>query len=148
MDQSNLPAALAPDRGALEVAVAVPANAHGPQRFLTLDAFRRAGFEVRALLNEPSAAGFEYTHRFRKSLSTRREHIVVYDSAAVPSTLLWCACPSSTTVPATTAGVNQLGGDDFDQVLLGLAVSAAGLPSSCRASGPSWPSAAASPRKA
>src|SRR5262245_23159045 len=48
----------------LEVFVAAPANAHSTQRFVCLDAFRRAGFDVLGLLNEPSAAGFEYTHRY------------------------------------------------------------------------------------
>src|SRR5262249_34008101 len=46
----------------LEAVVAVPANANSNQRFLTLEAFRRAGFQVRGLLNEPSAAGIEYAH--------------------------------------------------------------------------------------
>ena len=46
----------------LEAVIAVPANANSNQRFLTLEAFRRAGFQVRGLLNEPSAAGIEYTH--------------------------------------------------------------------------------------
>src|SRR4029079_4630907 len=67
------------DDARLVAGVAAPANAHGTQRFLTLDAFRRAGFEVIALLNEPSAAGFEYTHRYRNTLTSRREHIIVYD---------------------------------------------------------------------
>ena len=31
------------------------------------------------MLNEPSAAGFEYTHRYRKTLTARREYVVVYD---------------------------------------------------------------------
>ena len=55
-------AGLAPGE-TLEAAISVPANASSAQRFLTLDAFTQAGFEVIALLNEPSAAGFEYAHR-------------------------------------------------------------------------------------
>src|SRR3954464_13846939 len=42
---------------AIEAAGSVPANASTSQRLLTLDGYRRAGFEVRAVLNEPSAAG-------------------------------------------------------------------------------------------
>ena len=49
----------------LEAMIAVPANANSNQRFLTLEAFRRAGFQVRGLLNEPSAAGIEYAHHAR-----------------------------------------------------------------------------------
>jgi molecular chaperone DnaK (HSP70) len=51
----------------LEAMIAVPANAHSNQRFLTLEAFRRAGFHVRGLLNEPSAAGIEYAHHARSA---------------------------------------------------------------------------------
>ncbi len=45
----------------VEAAISVPANASSAQRFLTLDAFTQAGFEVIALLNELSAAGFSNT---------------------------------------------------------------------------------------
>jgi len=59
---------------ALEAVIAVPANANSNQRFLTLEAFRRAGFQVRGLLNEPSAAGIEYAHHaLRAGPSARRE---------------------------------------------------------------------------
>ena len=37
-----------------EIMLGVPANANSNQRFLTVEAFRRAGFEVLGLLNEPS----------------------------------------------------------------------------------------------
>ncbi|MEO7327641.1 MAG: Hsp70 family protein, partial [Minicystis sp.] len=45
LTRSNLPRS-AEDDGRLQAVVATPANAHGTQRFVTLDAFRRAGFEV------------------------------------------------------------------------------------------------------
>ncbi len=66
-------------KGGLRAAVAVPANAHSAQRLITLDAFRRAGFDSVAMLNEPSAAGFEYTHRHRDTLSSKRDVVGVYD---------------------------------------------------------------------
>src|SRR5215813_8636518 len=56
----------------MEVMVGIPANANSNQRFMTLEAFRRAGFEVAGMLNEPSAAGIEYAHRYRRSGLTRR----------------------------------------------------------------------------
>src|SRR5690606_10790977 len=65
--------------GEIDCVVSVPANAHSTQRFLTLEGFRRAGFRVRAVLNEPSAAGIEYAHRHASTLNSRREHVVVYD---------------------------------------------------------------------
>src|SRR6266705_6290575 len=48
--------------GPLEVMLGVPANANSNQRFLTVEAFRRAGFQVLGLLNEPSAAAIELGH--------------------------------------------------------------------------------------
>jgi molecular chaperone DnaK (HSP70) len=63
----------------IQAAVSVPANASSAQRFLTLDAFTEAGFEVAALLNEPSAAGFEYAHRYRNTITAKREYVLIYD---------------------------------------------------------------------
>ncbi|WP_437910486.1 Hsp70 family protein [Sorangium sp. So ce327] len=112
------------DDGRLISVVATPANAHGSQRFVTLDAFRRAGFEVIALLNEPSAAGFEYTHRHRSTITSKREHIVVYDlgGGTFDASLVHMTGRSHDAV--TTAGLNHLGGDDFDAALASMALDA------------------------
>src|SRR6266542_140251 len=106
----------------LEVFVAAPANAHSTQRFICLDAFRRAGFEVLGLLNEPSAANFEYTHRYRNTLTSKKDHIVVYDieGGTFDASLLRMTGPLHEVV--ATAGINRLGGDDFDNELLELAL--------------------------
>ena len=109
-----------------EVAVAVPANAHGKQRFATLEAFRRAGFEVRAMLNEPSAAGFEYTHRYHATLSSRRENVIVYDLGGGTFDASLVRISGRHHDAVATAGVNRLGGDDFDAILADLALCAAG----------------------
>src|SRR5579885_1419221 len=58
----------------LEIMLGVPANANSNQRFLTVDAFRRAGFSVLGLLNEPSAASIEFGHRQKAA-----GRILVYD---------------------------------------------------------------------
>ncbi len=62
------------ESASLEVMLGVPANANSNQRFLTVDAFRKAGFSVLGLLNEPSAASIEYGHRNR---ATGR--VLIYD---------------------------------------------------------------------
>jgi molecular chaperone DnaK (HSP70) len=111
----------------LEVAVAVPANAYGSQRFLTLDAFRRAGFHVAAMLNEPSAAGFEYTHRHRDTLSSRRDLVVVYDLGGGTFDASVVRMSGRRHDVLATAGVAQLGGDDFDVVLARMALGRIGL---------------------
>ncbi len=112
---------------ALKAVVAVPANAHGGQRFVTLDAFRRAGFEVLAMLNEPSAAGFEYTHRHRDTLSARRDLVVVYDLGGGTFDASLVRMTGLRHEVLATAGVGRLGGDDFDAVLADLALAKAGL---------------------
>jgi molecular chaperone DnaK (HSP70) len=125
LTRSNLPRGARTDE--LVAVVATPANAHGTQRFVTLDAFRRAGFEVIGMLNEPSAAGFEYTHRYRNTITSRREHIVVYDlgGGTFDASLVRMTGKSHDAV--ATAGSNQLGGDDFDALLANLALGAAGI---------------------
>ena len=55
----------------LEVVLGVPANANSNQRFLTVEAFREAGFAVLGLLNEPSAASIEFSHRSRSAARVR-----------------------------------------------------------------------------
>jgi molecular chaperone DnaK (HSP70) len=111
----------------LEAFVAAPANAHSTQRFVCLDAFQRAGFHVLGLLNEPSAAGFEYTHRYRNTLTSKKDHVVVYDigGGTFDASLLRMSGPHHEVV--TAAGVNRLGGDDFDAALLDLALEKLGL---------------------
>jgi molecular chaperone DnaK (HSP70) len=113
--------------GSLRTVVAVPANAHGAQRFVTLDAFRRAGFEVTAMLNEPSAAGFEYTHRHRNTLSSRRDLVVVYDLGGGTFDASLVRMSGRQHEVLATAGVGRLGGDDFDMMLATVALSKVGL---------------------
>jgi molecular chaperone DnaK (HSP70) len=112
----------------LEIAVSVPANSSNDQRFLTLDSFRRAGFEVMALLNEPSAAGFEYAHRFRKTVTSTREYVLVYDlgGGTFDSSLIHMAGHVNEVV--TSAGVTRLGGDDLDGAILDLVLDKSGRP--------------------
>jgi molecular chaperone DnaK (HSP70) len=122
--RSNLPRGVRDER--FEAVVAAPANSHATQRFLTMEAFRAAGFEVLAMLNEPSAAGFEYSHRWRATLTRRRDHIVVYDlgGGTFDASLIRAAGRHHEVI--ATAGLNRLGGDDFDEALARLALAAAG----------------------
>jgi molecular chaperone DnaK (HSP70) len=110
-------------RDRLEVMLGTPAHANSNQRFLTLEAFRRAGFEVVGMLNEPSAAGIEYAHRYRKvDLSRRREHVVVYDlGGGTFDAAVICMTENRHDV-VSSEGIARLGGDDFDAVLLEMAL--------------------------
>lgn len=130
---SALRAALAADStievpadAVLDAVVAVPAHAHSAQRFITLEAFRRAGFNVVAMLNEPSAAGFEYTHRQGKTVSSRRTRVLVYDLGGGTFDASLVDVSGRDHVVLDSIGVNRLGGDDFDEVLAGMALAQVG----------------------
>jgi len=110
----------------LEAVVAVPAHAHSAQRFLTLEAFRRAGFVVRALLNEPSAAGFEFTHRQTRTVNSRRTRVVVYDLGGGTFDASLVRVDDRSHEVVASLGINRLGGDDFDEVLARCALQEAG----------------------
>lgn len=106
--------------------VAVPAHAHSAQRLLTLEAFRRAGFDVAAMINEPSAAGFEYSHRQGRTLTSRRTRVVVYDLGGGTFDASLLKVDGKNHEVLGSLGINNLGGDDFDTVLAECAMVAAG----------------------
>src|SRR6202040_2277694 len=117
--QTRSNAELAPGEG-VEAAISVPANASSAQRFLTLDAFAQAGFDVMALLNEPSAAGFEYAHRYRSTITAKRAHVLIYDlgGGTFDASLLKMTGRFNEVV--ISEGIQRLGGDDFDEAILKL----------------------------
>jgi molecular chaperone DnaK (HSP70) len=112
----------------LEAMISAPANSNSNQRFITIEAFRRAGFSVRGMINEPSAAGIEYAHHYSSATpASRREHMVVYDlgGGTFDSSVISIAEQRHEVV--SSEGIAQLGGDDFDNLLLDLALGGAGI---------------------
>lgn len=109
------------------VAVAVPAHAFTAQRLFTLEAFDRAGFAVSSMLNEPSAAGFEYTHRHARTVTSRRNRVLVYDLGGGTFDASLVQADGTRHEVLGSAGVNRLGGDDFDLVLADLVLAKAGV---------------------
>ena len=103
--------------GSLEVMLGVPANANSNQRFLTVEAFRRAGFDVLGLLNEPSAAAIEFGHRQR--LIGR---LLVYDLGGGTFDASLVELDEKVHTVVASEGIATLGGDDFDHVLAEMAV--------------------------
>jgi len=104
----------------VEAAISVPANASSAQRFLTLDAFAQAGFEVIALLNEPSAAGFEYAHRYRSTITAKREYVLIYDLGGGTFDASLLKMTGRLNEVVVSEGIQRLGGDDFDETILKL----------------------------
>jgi len=103
----------------LEVMLGVPANANSNQRFLTVEAFRRAGFVVLGLLNEPSAASIEFGHRQRAE-----GRILVYDLGGGTFDVSLVELDAGTHTVLASEGISTLGGDDFDLVLAEMAIGA------------------------
>jgi len=63
----------------LDVMISAPANAASRQRWLTLEAFRAAGFRPIGLLNEPTAAAVEFAHHHLRELGKKspKRYVVV-----------------------------------------------------------------------
>lgn len=107
---------LSPDEP-VDAVVGVPANAGSAQRLLTLGAFSNAGVRVDALVNEPSAAAFEYTHRHPRSLTSRRTDVVVYDLGGGTFDASLVHIDGVDHEVRRSLGLSRLGGDDLDTVL-------------------------------
>jgi len=124
LNRSN--AGLAPGE-TVEAAISVPANASSAQRLLTLDAFVAAGFHVVALLNEPSAAGLEYAHRYRSTITTKREYVLIYDLGGGTFDASLLKMTGHVNEVVISEGIQRLGGDDFDEAILQLVLARANL---------------------
>ena len=125
---SNLPGARG--AGPIEAMVSVPANAASRQRWLTLEAFRRAGFAPIGMLNEPTAAAIEFAHRHLAELGPRspKRYVVVYDLGGGTFDASAVSLVGRQFDLIATEGLARVGGDDFDEIILAAACEAAGLP--------------------
>lgn len=132
--ESNLD--LAPN-APLEAMLAVPATANSNQRYLTLEAFKAAGFRPLGLIDEPTAAGIEYAHRYRRNGLGRRQTLVVYDLGGGTFDASVIELGSGRFEVLGSEGLGRLGGDDLDAVLADMAQEArpwlAGLGAGARA---------------
>ena len=108
----------------LQAVLGVPANANTNQRYLTIEAFRAAGFEILGVLNEPSAASIEFGHRQRQS-SNAKETILVYDLGGGTFDASIVTLDENVHHVLASEGIPAIGGDDFDQILSELALEAA-----------------------
>ncbi len=109
-----------------EIMLGVPANANSNQRFLTVEAFRAAGFRILGLLNEPSAASIEFGHRHRQGRGSR-ETILVYDLGGGTFDASLVTLDENVHHVVASEGIPSIGGDDFDHLLADLALDAAGV---------------------
>jgi len=114
----------------LEVMVAAPANAASRQRWLLLEAFRRAGFAPIGLLNEPTAAAIEFAHHRLGELGKRspKRYVVVYDLGGGTFDTSAVSLEHRRFELIAAEGIARLGGDDFDDLVLDAAAAALEVP--------------------
>ncbi|MDW8354303.1 MAG: Hsp70 family protein, partial [Bryobacterales bacterium] len=114
--------------GAPQVMLGVPANSNTNQRFLTAEGFRRAGFQVLGILNEPSAASIEFGHFHRLTGTAKGPTVVlVYDLGGGTFDASLVEADQQTHTVIASEGLETLGGDDFDEMLARMALERAGL---------------------
>src|SRR5262245_9320411 len=112
----------------LQATISVPANSNSNQRFITLEAFRRAGFEAPLMMNEPSAAGIEYAHHLTSGGgASKRETLVVYDLGGGTFDSAVINLVERDHEALASDGIAKLGGDNFDIILLDMALKEAGI---------------------
>ncbi|MGA1823067.1 MAG: Hsp70 family protein [bacterium] len=110
----------------LEVMITVPANANGAQRSITRECFRQAGFAIAPkILEEPTASAIEFAYsglsdRLRKQ--GKPINILVYDLGGGTFDVSLIRIEPDHYAVLATAGIEQLGGDDFDQCLYQMVV--------------------------
>ena len=119
------------ERRPLEAMVAVPAQSGARQRYITLEAFRRAGFSVQGVLGEPTAAAIEYARGNVTSISPRspKQYVVVYDMGGGTFDTAAVSLRGRRYELLTSEGIARLGGADFDRAILDLALWHARKPS-------------------
>src|SRR6201981_710820 len=115
-----------PARDTTQIVLGVPAHANSKQRFLTVESFRNAGFDVLGVLNEPSAASIEFGHRERQSKGSP-ETMLVYDLGGGTFDASLVKLDENVHHVIASGGSPTIGGDGFDQMRAELALEAAGL---------------------
>ncbi len=101
-----------------EAVITVPAYFDDSQRQATKNAGEIAGFKVRRIVNEPTAAALAYGLNKKKD-----EKIVVYDFGGGTYDISILEVSDGTVEVKATGGDTHLGGDDFDKRIIEYLVS-------------------------
>lgn len=97
-----------------EAVVTIPANFAHEAREATLQAARKAGLNVRSIINEPTAAALFYAHEKQSSL---HGHYAVFDLGGGTFDVSIININGENVDVKASSGVSRLGGDDFDIAL-------------------------------
>ncbi len=96
-----------------DAVITVPAHFSEKQRVATQEAGRLAGLRIRRIINEPTAAALAYAYR-----SNEHNRILVYDLGGGTFDVSCLLKEDSKFIVRSTAGNNNLGGIDFDELVL------------------------------
>lgn len=96
-----------------EAVITVPAYFDDSQRQATKNAGEIAGFKVRRIINEPTAAALAYGLNKQKN-----EKIIVYDLGGGTFDISVLEITNETVEVKSTGGDTHLGGDDFDKKII------------------------------
>jgi len=97
-----------------DAVITVPAYFNDAQRQATKDAGKIAGLNVKRIINEPTAAALSYGI----DKTDKEQTVLVYDLGGGTFDVSILSLADGTFEVISTAGDNNLGGDDFDQVLI------------------------------
>lgn len=100
-----------------EAVITVPAHFNDSQRQATKDAGRIAGFNVRRIINEPTAAALAYGFDKKKN-----QKVAVFDLGGGTFDISVLEIHNGVFEVKATSGDTFLGGDDFDQKLINLVI--------------------------
>jgi len=96
-----------------EAIITVPAYFNDSQRQATKDAGKIAGFDVKRIINEPTAAALAYGFEKKKG-----QQIAVYDLGGGTFDISILDVSEDTVEVKSTNGDTHLGGEDFDQRII------------------------------
>jgi molecular chaperone DnaK len=97
-----------------EAVITIPANFSQEARDSTMEAGRRAGLQVKYIINEPTAAALYYAYQSGGELSGT---YVVFDLGGGTFDVSVIKVQGQDIDVVASNGVNKLGGDDFDRCL-------------------------------
>jgi molecular chaperone DnaK len=102
-----------------QAVITVPAYFNDAQRQATKDAGKIAGLEVKRIINEPTAAALAYGI----DKTDKEQTVLVFDLGGGTFDVSILRLADGTFEVISTSGDNQLGGDDFDQLVIDYLVS-------------------------
>jgi molecular chaperone DnaK len=111
-----------PDEEALEAVITWPANANGAQRHITRKCYQQAGFDIIDTLNEPTASAIELgdclTAGRRRPVEPHAVAVFDLGGGTFDASVVWIDGDDYRVLDS--GGIEDLGGDDFDAVLLNM----------------------------